>query len=95
MPDRDRQPALELVVIVAVEQIVLAVVLVVQHGIGLGEPRFEKPALRSALAAGAIRPAAPAEIGVGKIGIVAPDALVDHGLQSGAVGPRLRPEHPI
>ena len=34
MPDRDRQPALELVIIVAVEQIVLAVVLVVQYGVG-------------------------------------------------------------
>src|SRR3954468_13332312 len=95
VPYRDCQPALELVVIVAVEQIVLAVVLVVQHGVGLGEPRLEQAALRLALTAGTVGPAAPAEIGVGQIGIVLPDPLVDQCLQSGAVGSRLRPEYPV
>ena len=93
--DGDRQAALELVVIVAVEQVVLAVVLVVQHGVGGGEPRFEQAALGRALAAGAIGLAAPAEIGVGEIGLVLPDALVDQGLQSGAVGAGLRPEDAV
>ena len=41
LPDGEREPALELVIIVAVEEVVLAVVLVVQHGVGAGEPRFE------------------------------------------------------
>src|SRR3954467_8359436 len=95
VPYRDRQPALELVIIVAVEQIVLAVVLVMQYGVGRGEPPLEQAPLGSALAAGAIGPAAPGEIGVGKVGLVPPDALVDHYLQSGAVGARLRPEYPI
>src|SRR5215211_3906902 len=85
--DGDCQPALELVIIVAVKQIVLTIVLVVQYGVSSGEPRFEKAALRPALAASAIRPAAPAEKGVCEIGIVLPDALVDHCLQTGAVGP--------
>ena len=45
VPDRDRQAALELVVIVAVEQVVLAVVLVVQYRVGGGEAGFEQAAL--------------------------------------------------
>src|SRR6476619_5132190 len=89
MPDRDRQPTLELVVVVAVEQVVFAVVLVVQYGVGIGEPRLEQAALRPAFAAGAVRPAAPAEIGIGQIGIILPDALIDQSLQTGAVSPWL------
>src|SRR3954451_17632722 len=92
---RDRQPTLELGIVVAVEQVVFPVVLVVQYGVGLGEPRFEQAALRPALATGAVGPPAPAEIGVGQIGIVPPDPLVDHCLQTGTVGPRLRPEYPV
>src|SRR3954451_8047370 len=95
VPYRDCQPALELVIIIAVEQIVFAVVLVVQHGVGFGESRFEQAALRPALPAGTVGPAAPAEISVGQIGIVPPDPLVDQCLQTGAVGPWLRPEYPV
>src|SRR3954465_9081580 len=76
VPHRQRQPALELVVIIAVEQIVLAIVLVVQHRLGLGEPRFEQVTLRPALAAGAVGPLAPAELQIGKVALVIPDALV-------------------
>ena len=42
MLHRRREPALELVVVVAVEQVVLAVVLVVQHRLDLRQPRREQ-----------------------------------------------------
>src|SRR5258707_12244037 len=45
MPHRQRQPTLELVVIIAVQEVVLAIVLVVQYGLGVGEPGFEQAAL--------------------------------------------------
>ena len=85
-PHDQRQPALELVIVVAVEQIVLAIVLVVQHRIRGREPLFEHHPLGAALGPGAIGVAAPAEPGIGKIGLVLPDPLVDQGLQSRPVG---------
>src|SRR5260370_41292817 len=88
MPHREREAALKLVVIVAVEQVVLAVVLVVEHRVGAGEAGFEEAAPGLALAAGAVGPLAPAEIGVGEIAVVLPDPLVDQGLQTGAIGSR-------
>ena len=95
LPDDQRQPALELVVVVAVEQIVLAVVLVVHDRVGGGEPGFEHRPLGPALGAGAIGIPAPAETGIGEIALVLPDALVDQGLQSGAVGAGLRAEDAV
>ena len=94
-PDHESEPAFELVIVVAVEDVVLAVVLVVQHRIGGGQPRFEHCPLGAALAACPIRVAAPAEIGLREIGFVVPDPLVDHRLQSGPVGAGLRAEDPI
>src|SRR5436190_23805824 len=95
MPHGEREPALELVIVVAVQEIVLAVVLVVQYGVGRGEARLEQAAFRPSLAAGAIGPLAPAKIGLGEIAFLVPDPLVDQGLQTGAIGPGLRPEDPV
>src|SRR5437763_7244440 len=95
MPPGEREPALELVIVVAVEQVVLAIVLVVQDSVGRGEARLEQAALGPSLAAGAIGPLAPAKIGLGEIAVLPPDPLVDQGLQTGAIGPGLRPENPI
>ncbi len=73
-----------------------AVVLVVEHGLRGRKAAIEQRAPRNApLAARAIGPAAPAEIGFGEVAIVLPDALVDRRLQPGAIGPRHRPEHPV
>src|SRR5437899_3040147 len=91
MPHGKREPALELVVIVAVEQIVLAIILVVQHGFGYRDARLKQLALGAAFTAGGIGPLAPAEISVGEIRLVLPYPLVNQGLQPGAVGTRLRP----
>jgi len=93
--DDEGEPTLELIVVVAVEQVVLAVILVVQHRIGLCQSRFEHFTLGAALATCSIRVAAPAEIGLGEIGFDVPDPLVDQGLQSGPVGAGLRAEDPI
>ncbi len=66
--DRRGEAALELVVVVAVEQIVLAVVLVVHDGLDLGEPVFEQPVLGSALRPRAVGIAAPGHVGAREIG---------------------------
>ena len=52
MLDRRREPTLELVVVVAVEQVVLAIVLVVDDRRNAGEPRGESLVRRHAVAAG-------------------------------------------
>ena len=49
MPDRRRQPALELVVIVAVEDVVFAVVLIVDHRLDLAQLAAQGLARRLAL----------------------------------------------
>ncbi len=88
--DGDRKAALELVIIVAVENVVLAIVLVVDDCLGRGEAVTEERFFGGALGAGAIGVAAPGEIGLGEIAIALPAALVDERLQSGAVGARFR-----
>ena len=93
--DDEGEPPLELVVVVAVEQVVLTVVLVVQHRIGGGQSRLEHRSLCPARATRPIRIPAPAEIRLGEIDFIVPDPLVDHGLQSGPVRAGLRPEDPI
>ena len=68
------------------EEVMLAVVLIVQHGIGLGEPCLEHRPLGVSLGAGAIGIAAPAEINFGEVGLAVPDPLVDHRLEPGSIG---------
>ena len=92
---RRRQAALELVVVVAVEQIVLAVVLVLHHRLDRAEPLLEEPVLGRAAFAGAVGPAAPGDVGLGEIARVLPAALVDQRLQTRAVSAGLRAEDPV
>src|SRR5258706_14691826 len=96
---RGREPALELVVVVAVEQIVLAVVLVVDHRVDRAEQALEALARRQPLGAAAVAVtaagvAAPHQIGLGGGPRVPPAALPDHGLQAAPTGARPRPEAP-
>src|ERR1043166_534758 len=95
MPHGEREPTFELVVIIAVEEIVLAIVLVVQYSLGRREAGFQQLALGLPLAARRVSPLPPAEIGVGELGIVLPDALVEQRLQASAVSAGLRPEDAI
>src|SRR5262249_51027681 len=92
---RDRQPTLELIVVVAVEQIVLAVILVVQPAVDRRQPALEQAVLGAPRGTVAIGIAAPGDIGAGEIGGVVPATLIDQRLQSGAVGARLRAEDTI
>ena len=88
-------PAFELVVVVTVEQVVLAIVLVVQHRLDRPEPGLGEPALGAALAAGGVSVLAPFEQGIRQLGLVIPGALIDQRLQPGAVSARLRTEDAI
>ena len=63
VPHGDRQTAFELIVVVAVEQVVLAVVLIMQDGLNRAQPGLEQPAFRRTLHPAAIGVAAPGEIG--------------------------------
>ena len=93
MPHGRGEPALELVVVVAVEQVVLAIVLVVQHQLDAAQPPRQlalAPARPSMPAA--IGVAAPGEPGPGEVAVVLPAALVDQRLQPGAVGAGLAAE---
>src|SRR6056297_1951422 len=84
--DGGRGPALELVVIVAVQQVMLAVVLILHDRLSLPQPRLEPLAVGPALFSGAVSVAAPGQISLRQIGLVGPEPLVDHRLQPRAIG---------
>ena len=92
--DSGRGASFELVVVVAVQEIVLAVVLVLDDGLGLAKPGLKGRAGTGALGVSAIGIAAPFQIGVGEIGLVGPKTLVDHRLEPRAIGPRLGAKDP-
>src|SRR3546814_9426435 len=92
MLDRRGQAPFELIIIIAVEQVVLAIVLVLDQGVGLGQALREEAAFGIALHAAAIGMAAPVEIDVRQVGAVVPDLLVDHRLEARAIGSGLRAE---
>src|SRR6478752_5247275 len=90
---RRRHAALELVIVVAIEEIVLSVVLVLHHGLDGAQALLEDATLCAALVACAISVASPDEIGFRQIGAVLPALLVDQCLQAGAIGAGLGPEY--
>src|SRR5918995_2911421 len=85
--------ALELVVVVAVQNVVLAVVLIVQDELDRGEALLEQAVLGDALGRAAIGIAAPGDIGTREVGLALPAALVDQRLQPRAIGAGLGAEH--
>jgi hypothetical protein len=91
---RHGEPALELVVVVGIQQVVLPVVLVVDHRLDPFEPSGEEILFRPATGARPIGVAAPGQIGPGQIRVGVPAALVDQGLQAGPIGPGLGAEDP-
>ncbi|MNL54792.1 hypothetical protein D3C87_1781540 [compost metagenome] len=93
--DGKAHAAFELVVVIAVEQVVLPVVLILDHGLDRAQPLLEKVALGLAFLAGAIGIGAPGEIGVGEIGLTVPALLVDQRLQPGAIGSGLGTEDAV
>ena len=86
--------ALELVVVVGIEDVVLPVVLVLHHRLDVPQPGLEQAVGRPAFRAGAVGVPAPGDIGAGQVGVGPPAALVDQRLQPGAIGPGLGAVHP-
>ena len=91
--DRRGEAAFELIVVAAVEQVMLAVVLVLDDRVDLAQPRLEQVVRRRAFAARRIDVAAPFEIGAREVAGIFPALLVDQRLQPGAIGARLGAEH--
>ena len=94
---------LELVVVVGIEQVVFAVVLVVEHHLHAGEAMLQPRAIPvdpqvAPLAVGTaqslVAPAAPVEKRLGQVGTALPLAAVDQPLQTRPIGPRCGAVHP-
>ena len=92
--DGGRHAALELVIVVGVEKVVLPVVLVLHHRVGLGESGGEIVARGLAVLPRPVGVAAPVEEGGGEIAAPFPQPFVDHRLQSGPVGAGFGTEDP-
>ena len=90
-----RHAALELVVIVGIEQVVLAVVLVVHHEIDAGQTPREVLAGLGAVVLLAVGVAAPLAKGARQVGVFLPGAAVDQALQAGAVGAGFGPVNAV
>ena len=87
--DRRRDTAFELVVIVAVEDVVFAVVLVLDDGLSRLQPRLKARSVPCARFF-AVGVGGPFQIGLAEVRAALPEAFVDHGLKACAVGPRFR-----
>ena len=83
--DSSRQATLKLLVIIGVEDIMLAIVLRLEYRIDAGQSRCQEVARRRSLHPAAIGEAAPRKVGIGKIAPSIPYAFVDHRLQTGAI----------
>ena len=92
---RRRHAPLELVVVVGVEEVVLAVVLVVDHRLHPAKAGLEHRVLRGALRLAAVRVAPPHDPRAREVRLLAPPPLVDEGLEPRPVGAGARAEHPV
>ena len=69
--------ALELIIVVGIEQIVFPVVLVMDNCFDAAQPLFEEAVLRASFRAGAIGIPAPCDIGAREVFVCLPAALID------------------
>ena len=76
-PYRRRQTPLELVIVVGIQQVVLAVVLVMQHHLHLLQPLLETRAIIYGFANAVVAPPAPVEEGLSQIIGIFPGAAID------------------
>ena len=83
------EPAVELEVIVAVQDVVLPVVLVVQGDLGALQPPTEDIAGVHALGVGRVGVAAPVDVDLRDVRVAFPVALLDQGQDARAVRARL------
>ena len=91
MAHRRGDATFELVVVIAVENVVLAVVRIVQDQLDRGESLLEQTVLRHAPRPRRSGVATPGDVGARQIGIVPPSALVDQRLQPSAIRPGFEP----
>jgi hypothetical protein len=100
------QSSLELVIIIGIQQVMLAVVLVVEHHLNRRQAPLQggtvgshrnRLAVHGITVSGwipAVAPAAPGQVSLPQVPTVPPLTAVDQSLQSGAIGPRCRTKHP-
>ena len=91
---RSRHP-FELVVVIGIQEIVLAIVLVVDDGFHSRKTFLEQPMFSSTFRTGTVSITAPSNIGAGKIVFALPAALIDQRLQSRAVSARFRSKYSV
>ena len=84
--DRSGESSLELVVVVAVEDVVLAIVLVLDHRFYLPEACRKVAPCRRTICAGPVCISTPFQVDFAELLPVVPDVLIDQCLQAGAVG---------
>ena len=82
MPYCRRDTPFKLVIIIAIKQIMLTVILIVNDRFNMPQPFFEKGMFGHALVTGPIGITAPGYIGAGKIPFFCPAFFIDQGLQS-------------
>ena len=97
---RRSQATLELVIVVAVEQIMLAIILIMNNGLNPSQQPVELFGLESgrggaAIGIGGIGGAAPGTVGRGEVAATLPLARIDERLQPRAIASRLRAKNPI
>ena len=86
---------MELEVVVGVEDVVLAVVLVLGGDLHPCQHRLELGARVDAVVVGRVGVAAPVDVGLGEVGVGLPVPLVDQRQDAGAVAARLRAEDAV
>src|SRR5436305_8597927 len=87
--------AIDLIVVWRIEDIVVAIVLVVHDGLDALEALAEGALVIDAAVARAIGIGAPGHIGASEVGAVVPDSLIDQCLEPRAIGTRFRAEDAI
>ena len=85
--------ALELVVVVGVEQVVLAIVLVLQHRLHLAQPLGKLLAGRSAFVSATVGITPPVQVDLGQVLAALPQAPVNRALHARAIGTRFGAEN--
>src|SRR5271156_6332185 len=92
---RGREATHELIIIVGIQNIVLAVILALRDEIDGSESLGEIVPRDFALDTAAIGITTPVKIDAGEIAAIIPSAFVDQGAEACAIGSWLRAEHPI
>src|SRR5687768_4068013 len=90
--DGSTHAALELIIVVGIEQVVLAVVLIMHYRLDALEAFGESALVIGTGIARAIGISPPGDIGAGKIGTFRPQSLIDQCLEAGTIGAGLRAE---